>query len=471
MPVALRPRLILPLLLAGMLILLASAPCARADGPDAEGPKAAGPDADHQHTLGLVAAYQGAPNWVVKAMVLLSLGERWHPDGNAIVLDALRSKDERLRAFGLEAYRGTATAHLPVLMTPEVLDELIGEQVEAKNRFFRTEVKLLLMKALPAQHEEGRSWRAWWASAREGYAAPAWEEKPPAADGGEGHETVARKSVVTRALELAQDGIELVLVFDSTGSMQPTIDAARRAMTPVLDILHGLSPDLRVGLVHYRDRGDLGGGQGEDAGARVLKKLGSNLHGLQRKLDRLKADGGGDVPERVYGGLYLALHRDMGWTLPACKMVVLVGDAPPHVEDVEASVDLVREAREQPAWRLSRYRKGRPPVVTGGYLGSGRNKVRVRPIFTSTFWTGPDPGKVDQHPVYAEFAEGAREFERLAEAGGGVYAVLQRRINPKQASATFVTHLIGLTFGVEHQEAAKRLAERYIYWKKKGFFR
>ena len=429
--------------------------------------RAAEADPDHRRTLGLVAAYERAPNWVVKALALMSLGERWHPAGNAIVLDALRSKDKRLRAFGLEAYRGTAPENVPVLFTQEVLDELIGKQLKEKNKFFRSEAKRLLMKTFPKQQE---GWGTWWDAARETYTPPAWQDRaPPKKEAG--HDTVARKSVVTRALELSQDGIELVLVIDSTGSMQPTIDAARKAMSPVIDVLQGLTSDLRIGLVHYRDRMDLGGGKAEHAGAKVLCKLSTNVRKVQRKLDGLKADGGGDIPERVYGGLWLATHREMGWSLPASKMVVVIGDAPPHREDVKPTIDLAKEAREHPAWILARKRKGPPPVVTGGYLGSGKKKVRVRPIFTSTFWTGPDPGKEGRHKIYAEYAEGARHFESIAEAGGGVFAVLKRRGNPKESSATIVTHLIGLTFGVEHQDAAKRLAERYIHWKRVGYIK
>jgi hypothetical protein len=148
-----------------------------------------------------------------------------------------------------------------------------------------------------------------------------------------------------------------------------------------------------------------------------------------------------------------------------------VGDAPPHPEVVEPSIQLVEEAREKPAWRLARKRKGPAPVVTGGYVGEGKKRQRVRPIFTSTVWTGPDPGSKAEKKIYAEWAEGARHFEAIAKAGGGVAVILKSRGNPKKVSASFVTHLVGLTFGAEHQEAAQRLAERYIYWKAVGFLK
>lgn len=449
-------------------------------------------DADHNRTRNMVSAYQRAPNWVVKAMALLGLGDRWHPEGNCIVLDALRSKDRRLQAFGLEAYRGVALANLPVLLTAEVLDELTARHGKERHRFFRSYLYILLSRAFPVAADSGKGWSAWWAGVRAGYAPPAWREKSaPGASDRPARKTVARKSVVTRALELSRDGIELVLVFDSTGSMQPTIDAARAAMTPVVEILKGLSSELKVGLVHYKDRGDLGGGSGRDAGAEVEVKLVRNLHRVRKHLEKLRASGGGDIPERVYGGLWLALQRDMGWTLPACKMVVVIGDAPPHGEDVEPALQLVRRAREDPVGQLARKRTRRAPVTTSRDGRGGKPKGRVRPILTSALWTGPapvkrepdedapedegpeegEPGGLDPWPGLFDLSKGIDVFQRLAEEGGGVFATLRRRSSTSEASAKIVAHLVGLTFGAAHEEAARLLAERYMFWRGQAFFK
>ena len=136
-------------------------------------------DSDHNRTKSMIRAYENAPNWVVKAMALLGLGERWHPEGNRIVLDALRCKDRRLQAFGLEAYRAVAAADLRVLLSAEVLDELIRRHGKERHRFFRSYLNILLSRAFPEAADSAKSWRAWWAEAQDGYAPRAWREQPP----------------------------------------------------------------------------------------------------------------------------------------------------------------------------------------------------------------------------------------------------------------------------------------------------
>ena len=49
---------------------------------------------------------------------------------------------------------------------------------------------------------------------------------------------------------------------------------------------------------------------------------------MQRHLSTLDASGGGDGPEAVTAALAEALN--MEWRQHASKMVVLIGDAPPH---------------------------------------------------------------------------------------------------------------------------------------------
>jgi len=445
-------RIVLPLFLLALLIAGAPAPCL-----------AAPPDEDHVRTGNLVAAYTRAPNWVVKAMVLLSLGERWHPKGTPILLDAFRSRDPKLRAYAVEVLRSMSAADLRVVLSADLVDELIGTQLKERNKWFRGFVRVALSCAFPDAADGGTKWPAWWKQTRGTYAPPAWTERRRLKKARESGKTVARKSVVERALELSQDGIELVLCFDSTGSMQPTINAARKAMIHVIGILEGLSPDLRVGLVHYKDVHDIFK-KGEGNGAEVLSKLTPKLRTVSKKLDRLQADGGGDLPEKVYGGLWHALHRNMGWTLPASKMVVVIGDAPPRAEDLDALLALVRQAREDPAWKLDKKwgRYTARPTVTGDPK-RGKKALAVRPILTSCIVTGPTPSLV--MPLAAS------QFEEIAKAGGGVFGTMTNMGGPEAAGATIVTYLVELTFGKSYRAAAQRLAERYVFWKKKGLFK
>jgi hypothetical protein len=117
---------------------------------------------------------------------------------------------------------------------------------------------------------------------------------------------------------------------------------------------------------------------------------------VREKLGKLIASGGGDTPERVECGFEAALSREMGWNKDANKLVLIVGDAPPHDESIEPLLARVRGAREHPL------EGGKGPVT-------GAPKKTVRPFVTSTVATNPAPKDV---------------FARIASAGGGVGVVL-----------------------------------------------
>ncbi len=58
-------------------------------------------------------------------LVLLSLGDDWHPSGSKIVLEALKSKDDRLRACGLETLARSQPSCLLAVLNNDLIDTLI----------------------------------------------------------------------------------------------------------------------------------------------------------------------------------------------------------------------------------------------------------------------------------------------------------------------------------------------------------
>jgi von Willebrand factor type A domain-containing protein len=119
--------------------------------------------------------------------------------------------------------------------------------------------------------------------------------------------------------------IEVVFVLDTTGSMSGLIQGAK---DKIWSIAHHIAtgqpkPDVKIGLVAYRDRGDV----------YVTKKfaLTGDLDAVFQNLQGFQADGGGDTPEHVAKGLYDAVYG-MDWSKDSMKMVFLVGDAPPHTD-------------------------------------------------------------------------------------------------------------------------------------------
>jgi len=121
--------------------------------------------------------------------------------------------------------------------------------------------------------------------------------------------------------------IELVFVVDTTGSMGSLLDGMRRSLWAIFDqALDGRpTPELRVGFVAYRDKGD-------DYVTKVVP-LTDDLDSAYLSLHELTAAGGGDTPEHVNQGLHDAVH-EINWSKGAdvAKVIVLIGDAAPHLD-------------------------------------------------------------------------------------------------------------------------------------------
>jgi hypothetical protein len=119
--------------------------------------------------------------------------------------------------------------------------------------------------------------------------------------------------------------LEVCFVLDTTGSMGGLIEGAKQKIWSIANemIAAKPTPDIRVGLVAYRDRGD-------KYVTRVFE-LNSDIDEVYGHLQSFKADGGGDEPESVNEALAAAV-RNMGWSADrkVLKIIFLVGDAPPH---------------------------------------------------------------------------------------------------------------------------------------------
>lgn len=121
--------------------------------------------------------------------------------------------------------------------------------------------------------------------------------------------------------------LDLAFLVDATGSMADEIDKLKRSMRAMADQIAALPsrPDICFALVAYRDRGDAFFVRAQD--------FSRDLDGFQRNLGTLQAGGGGDYPEALDEALHTAVHR-LSWRgAGATRLVVLVADAPPHLDD------------------------------------------------------------------------------------------------------------------------------------------
>lgn len=124
----------------------------------------------------------------------------------------------------------------------------------------------------------------------------------------------------------ADKTLEMVFVLDTTGSMGGLIEGAKQRIWGIVNEVQQSPgrPDVRVGLVAYRDKGD--------AYVTQVLPLTNDLDKVYTTLMEYSADGGGDGPEDVRRALADGVRR-AGWSKAnagTAQIVFLVGDAPPH---------------------------------------------------------------------------------------------------------------------------------------------
>ena len=134
-------------------------------------------------------------------------------------------------------------------------------------------------------------------------------------------------TTVTDPIATTPQRMEVVFVLDTTGSMGGLIAAAKEK---IFAIAHAMTqadpaPEIAIGLVAYRDRGD-------DYVTRVTD-LSTDIDTVYSTLLDFHAAGGGDMPESVNAALHDAVH-DISWSEDpsAYRVIFLVGDSPPHMD-------------------------------------------------------------------------------------------------------------------------------------------
>ena len=136
--------------------------------------------------------------------------------------------------------------------------------------------------------------------------------------------TIDRSAPETTSL---RPRIEVVFVLDTTGSMGNMIAGAKSKIWSIVNTMATAQPvpEIHMGLVAYRDRGD--------HYITLNSDLSEDLDATYATLMKLVADGGGDGPESVNQALNEAVTQ-MSWSSDesAYRVIFLVGDCPPHMD-------------------------------------------------------------------------------------------------------------------------------------------
>ena len=120
--------------------------------------------------------------------------------------------------------------------------------------------------------------------------------------------------------------LDILFLIDATGSMADEINQLKdniRAISAQIDALPS-QPDVRFGMVTYRDR--------DDEFLTNVFDFTPNVDVFAEDLAGVFADGGGDYPEDLNEALYRAVHEPEWRVEGTVSLIFLVADAPPHLD-------------------------------------------------------------------------------------------------------------------------------------------
>lgn len=136
------------------------------------------------------------------------------------------------------------------------------------------------------------------------------------------------------ARDLRWRGIDLVLCYDSTGSMIPVIRAVKQRLDLLIREASRIVPNLRMSLFTYRDEGEEYIFYGTP--------LTYAMDNLKSFVQVAEANRGGDLPEAITETVDAAI-RQLDWRKDAQKVIVVIGDAPYHPENKDWLFSIVEK--------------------------------------------------------------------------------------------------------------------------------
>lgn len=285
---------------------------------------------------------------ILRALAAWELRRDVRPGAIHLAMRVLeRERDDIVLGCALGSLVGRPRVDLVAEGGP-LLPGLLLRRMEHDHPVIRDRARQIL-RILPAEDPgpDTKAWHRWWLATHRALAeeqvrllaarraSRSGTGSGPAAQ--EGRTTPAKETpdLYEHVARLRRDGLEVCIVLDHTGSMAPVISRARRRAALLVERLTWLVPRFRAGLVTYDDA------------ARLRIALTSDGEALEKAVRSIVASGGGDWEEGVDKGIALALRQErLGWSRRAWRVLVVIGDAPPHAGDVAALLRRIQRTRE-----------------------------------------------------------------------------------------------------------------------------
>lgn len=125
---------------------------------------------------------------------------------------------------------------------------------------------------------------------------------------------------------------DVLLVFDATGSMESTIEAAKTNAQQIMEQLASIMPDIHFGVSFFQDYPTIP--------YRLVQPLTGDRAAVKSALGAFAADGGGDGWQEAYTRALYEAHADpaLGWRTKTRRFVIVFGDQVPHDDNLNEGI-------------------------------------------------------------------------------------------------------------------------------------
>lgn len=136
------------------------------------------------------------------------------------------------------------------------------------------------------------------------------------------------KSKVKESTTTSDGRLDMVIAFDTTGSMASYIDAVKEHVKELIPKLLKQNPDLRIGIVAFGDYCDMPN-KYKFGSAYQVCELTDNENKLIEFITNARETSGGDGDE-FYELVIKKIVEETNWREGSTKAVLLIADAEPH---------------------------------------------------------------------------------------------------------------------------------------------
>lgn len=131
---------------------------------------------------------------------------------------------------------------------------------------------------------------------------------------------------------------DVLLLFDTTGSMGGALNGAKAQIISIADQIDARLGDAQFAVAELRDYPNIYGAP-DDFPWRIVQSVTDDRGSLQTAVNSLQASGGGDGPESYGRAMFEAdVDTAVGWRPATRRLVVLVADNLPHDDDVNEGI-------------------------------------------------------------------------------------------------------------------------------------